>query len=252
MKLFSLARTAARGRGNINVGLTLAAFVLSLISSPVLASPQGGAAPEQFSEWIGPDVGDVVRKRGKLVTRSGALVTRMSAGDNVTFGARLLTGERTRVEMDLLDGSRLFLGDHSEIVVDEFIYDPGRKARDALTLLKGAVRMVSGRINKISGGSLALTTPIATIGIRGTDFWGLQEPGKLTLALIDNGELQITTRQGEVVVLTEPLTAVVIEPGRTPSKVIRLTAEQFRAAVRTVHWQGLDPPKPSRVQQGGD
>ena len=122
----------------------------------------------------------------------------------------------------------------------------------ALTLVKGAVRMVSGRINKISGGSLALTTPIATIGICGTDFWGLQEPDKLTLALIDNGELQITTRQGEVVVLTEPLTAVVIEPGRTPSKVVRLTAEQFRAAVRTVHWQGLDPPKPSRVQQGGD
>ena len=251
MTFISTARNVARGCGS-SIGKTVSAsLALVLITLPVLANSAGDADPAQFSEWVGPDVGDVVRKRGELVTRSGALRTSIGAGDDITFGSRLLTGERTRAEVELVDGSRLFLGDHSEIVVDEFVYDPGRKSRGTLTLLKGAIRMVSGRINKVSDGSLALNTPVATIGIRGTDFWGLQEPNKLTLALIDNGELHVMTEQGEVV-LSEPLTAVVIERGKAPSQVIRLTPAQFQAAAQTVSWRGLEAPSPPALLGGRD
>ena len=249
--LATKTQSAMQWRLSLSAITTPTVLALILIAFPALSGAGENPNPEQFSEWVGPDVGDVLRKHGQLITQSDALLQNIDVGDDVTFGSRLLTGERTRAEVRLLDGSRLFLGDNSEIVVDEFVYGPGRRSRGALTLLKGAIRMVSGRINKSSDGSFALNTPIATIGIRGTDFWGLQQPGKLTLALIDNGQLNVATEKGDFV-LTEPLTAVIIERGKAPGPIVRLTAAQFRAAVRTVSWQGLERSTPSNVPVGRD
>lgn len=191
----------------------------------------------QASEFAGRDVGDVSRVRGNIAGIFEGLPRTLNKGSDVKFLDTLVTGNDTRAEITLLDDSLLKLGDNSELTIDEMIYEPGQRSRGAMTLTRGVFRMVSGKINKTAGGTMTLYTPTATFGVRGTDFWGLQEKGKLTMALIDHGSVVITGADGNSVTLAEPLQAVVVELGKpTPSTPFSLTPEQLDAAAKSVRY----------------
>lgn len=195
------------------------------------------AADEHASlnSYIGTDVGAVKRARGNIAGVFHSLPRTLGEGSDVKFLDTILTGADSRAEIVLIDDSQLSLGDNSELTIDEMIYEPGKKGTGIITLTKGVFRMVSGKINKHDGGTLTLKTPIATIGVRGTDFWGLQEKDKLTMALIDHGSVEITGADGVTVVLDTPLQAVVIERGQpTPATPFNLTPAQLAEAAKTV------------------
>ncbi|WNJ99851.1 FecR family protein [Thalassospiraceae bacterium LMO-JJ14] len=188
-----------------------------------------------IEQYVGMDVGEVIRARGNIASVFQSLPRTLGAGSDVKFLDTILTGENTRAEITLIDDSLLSLGDNSELTIDEMIYAPGKKGRGVLTLAKGVFRMVSGKINKHDGGTLTLKTPIATIGVRGTDFWGLQEANTLTMALIDDGIVEITGADGRTVTLNTPLQAVVIERGQpTPAAPFNLTPGELAEAAKTV------------------
>lgn len=187
------------------------------------------------TEFAGRDVGDVSKVRGNIAGIFQGLPRTLNKGSDVKFLDTLLTGNDSRAEIILIDDSVLKLGDNSELTIDEMVYEPGERSRGALTLTRGVFRMVSGKINKTAGGTMTVYTPLATIGVRGTDFWGLQEKGKLTMALIDHGSVVITGADGHSVTLSEPLQAIVIELGKpTPSTPFSLTPAELAAAAQTV------------------
>ena len=180
-------------------------------------------------------IGAVEKIRGEASAYYKASLRQLVGGGGVLFEDTLRTGDKTRLLVDFVDGSKLSLGDNSELLIDEMIYDPGKKGKGALRLAKGVFRFVTGQINKVPGGQLVLSTPVATIGIRGTDFWGEQTDTRLTMALLDSGELTIATPNGTVT-LTQPLSAVTIERGQAPGAVFTLTPAQLQAAAGTVAW----------------
>lgn len=195
------------------------------------------AAQEQaaLKDYAGTDVGDVERARGNIAGLSQNLPRTLREGSDVRFLDTILTGDDTRVEIRLIDDSELYIGDNSELTIDEMVYEPGKKGEGVLTLAKGVFRMISGNVNKVEGGSLTLRTPVATIGVRGTDFWGLQEKNKLTMALIDDGVVEITGSDGRTVTLDTPLQAVVIEKDQpTPDAPFNLTPEELAEAAKTI------------------
>lgn len=189
----------------------------------------------QLAALPAPDVGDVVRSRGTAQARQPHRIRRLMDGSDILHGDTLRTYAETRLQVEFEDGGRLYLGDDSEMIVDEMVYDPSGKSKGSIRVLKGAFRMITGKINKTANGTMVVTTPVATIGVRGTDFWGYQEAGKLTMALLDDSELVISTPQ-ETVILNEPMTAVVIADGKAPGTVFTLSPAQLQAAVRTVNW----------------
>jgi len=188
-----------------------------------------------LNSFVGSDVGEVTRARGNIVGMLRNAPRTLHQGSDVKFLDTILTGENTRAEIVLKDDSQIFVGDHSELTIDEMIYEPGKKGSGVLTLTKGVFRMISGKVNKSNGGTLVMNTPTATIGVRGTDFWGLQEEGKLTMALIDNGIVEITGPDGVTVTLDTPLEAVVLERGKpTPAEPFNLTPAQLAEAAKTI------------------
>lgn len=206
-----------------------------LLSGFIVTSAHAANETASLNSYVGMDVGDVTRARGNIAGVLQSLPRSLHKGSDVKFSDTILTGENTRVEITLIDDSQLFIGDHSELTIDEMVYDPGRKSEGVLTLARGVFRMISGKINKIDGGKLTLKTPVATIGVRGTDFWGLQEKDKLTMALIDDGRVEITGADGRTVVLDSPLQAVVIERGQaTPGAPFNLTPAELAEAAKTV------------------
>ncbi|MBT3331135.1 MAG: FecR domain-containing protein [Rhodospirillaceae bacterium] len=121
----------------------------------------------------------------------------------VFAGEAVLTGENARAGLLFKDGSELTIGAAAKVVLDEFIYD-GRGG-GVINLLKGGMRFASGRLGHRS---LRIVTPVATIGIRGTDFWVGQIDGVYGVLLL-NGVVEVSNDGGQVT-LDEPLQGTVI------------------------------------------
>jgi hypothetical protein len=88
-------------------------------------------------------------------------------GDNVIYNERIETGGSGLVQVLLVDGSTFTVGANSDLVIDEFVYDPGAgTGKLVATFSKGVARFVGGKLSKNRGG-VTVQTPVGTIGIRG-------------------------------------------------------------------------------------
>lgn len=79
--------------------------------------------------------------------------------------------ERGKMRIDFIDDTRVDLTEHTRLIIDEFVYDPGAgEGKLGLRATLGTVRYASGQIAMRNRRNVSIDTPSATIGVRGTDF----------------------------------------------------------------------------------
>ncbi len=121
--------------------------------------------------------GDV---RVEVAGRSNAL----TANQRVESGSTVLTGVNGQAVLRFDDGQVAALANNSTFKIDKFQFEAAKpeKGSVAVSLLKGALRMITGLIGERNRSNFALQTPNATIGIRGTDFMvGIVNPVYVTV-----------------------------------------------------------------------
>jgi hypothetical protein len=119
------------------------------------------------SEYIG-----VIKSVKPIVSviRQGSVVP---AAANMKLMAKdeLRTGTDGAVGIVLNDDTVLSLGPDSDIVIEDFAFDPAaEKLSFIVRMLQGTADYLSGQIEKLSPASIQFRTPVATIGARGTHF----------------------------------------------------------------------------------
>ena len=79
---------------------------------------------------------------------------------------RIQTDERGVTQILLVDGTNLTVGPNSDLTIDRFVYNPQTSVGEiAAKLSRGVLRFVGGQISK--RGKVAISTPVAVIGVRG-------------------------------------------------------------------------------------
>ena len=87
-------------------------------------------------------------------------------GSNIVFRERVSTTSAGSVQIVFVDKTTLNVGPNSNVVIDEFVYNPNTgTGRMTVSLAKGAVRVVGGNVAHTGGATVK--TPVATIGVRG-------------------------------------------------------------------------------------
>ncbi|MBM3369045.1 MAG: FecR domain-containing protein, partial [Betaproteobacteria bacterium] len=96
----------------------------------------------------------------------------LQIGDPVFEGELLASGPSGHLHIRTADGGFLALRPASSARIETFAFDPQRPAdtRIRLILERGVMRAVSGAGAQASRERFRLNTPLAAIGIRGTDF----------------------------------------------------------------------------------
>lgn len=94
----------------------------------------------------------------------------LSTGSNLYEGDSILTGDNTRLHIRFVDNAIAALRPNTEYQIECYQTDPQIGVCLKLNLMKGEVRQVSGQAGKFHKDRFRLNTPIAAIGIRGTDF----------------------------------------------------------------------------------
>ena len=135
-----------------------------------------------------------------------------------------------RMAITFLDDSIVKLTEHSQLLINEYIYDPNpAKSKMALTFALGTTRFISGSLNKLNKQNISLKTPTANIAIRGTDFTAtVDELGRSLIVLLpdkygfSSGEIEVITATGSVI-LNKPYQATTVSVFESnPSKPVTL------------------------------
>jgi len=113
--------------------------------------------------------GKTIFASGEVQAQDPQNVSRaLRRGDAVNSGDTLITGNG-KLQVRFSDGGLVSLQEHTRFVVDDYNFEEsGDKA--SFSLLKGGLRAVTGTIGVRSKETYSVTTPVATIGIRGTGF----------------------------------------------------------------------------------
>lgn len=227
--------------------MTISGNLASTLAGP-MAPGQVAQAGEQIAQ-AADAIGTVTRMDGEVfVTHADGTRVRLQSGDEVYQGDVLETGTDGAVGITFVDNTEMSLGSRGRMVLDEMIYDPdGGDGSSQFSLVSGAFSFVSGQIAKNGPDAMQVNTPVATIGIRGTkgvikvetvDTDGDGEPDtRLEVALLDSGEIVVSTFQGSTQVINQIFTGyrvvqisgrnVLTGPSQEETESFQITREYF-------------------------
>jgi len=148
---------------------------------------------------------------------------------------RIDTSERGQVQLLFADQSSLSIAPGSDVVINEFLYDPQTQTGNlTATVTTGLLRYVGGEISRKQ--DVAFYTPGAVVSVRGGIILIRVERGAggeggagKTEVLFLSGERMCLTAGGQSQCTTQFATAITSTKGETPSAPLPVTAETIQA-----------------------
>jgi hypothetical protein len=147
----------------------------------------------------------------------------------------------TRLGLTFEDGTRVEITEQSELVIDDFVYDPNTSAgKMSMEVALGTVQMTSGLLAKNSRENVDIRTPTASITVRGTDFsMTVDELGRSLIILLPScpdetlnedecpvGSISVSTDGGTVMLNESYQATMVSHSGLSPADPRKLLLDQ--------------------------
>ena len=146
--------------------------------------------------WIDPVQCAAAIGFAKIVTNKvygKSLSKKVRPGDRLFHNQRILTSLDSGVDIRFLDASILYVGELSDLTLDNMIYDINKKtATGALQIEKGVIRFASGAAPNLN---FTVKTANATLGIRGATF-DLMATSEGTEVAVREGAVQVKFPSG--------------------------------------------------------
>lgn len=245
-------------------GAMIKGSLAAKLAGPMAPGELAQAGPAGATDHPEP-IGKVVNASGRVeATHADGTKVTLHVGDPVYQGDVIETGPLGAVGLEFADESTFSLADKGRMVLDEMVYDPGAaNGRFGASIVQGAFSFISGQIAKTGPDNMLITTPTATIGIRGTALAGKAAPEgeQSNFTILPEGQFV-----GEVVISNNAGTVVLNQVGATvsltsinfaPPPPIVITQAQIQQQYATV-LQALPVPPSSNGndlvpgQQGTD
>jgi hypothetical protein len=175
-------------------------FVYQILLVPLLlliagceTQTTGGVSPNSIG-IVTRSVGypEVLRKQRTYILASQS---RLYAEDVIQ------TDKNSRLKITMNDGTTFALGPNSDFVIHRYEYDVQLNTPVAqMTFTRGSVRTKTAKIMEATEPKFEIRTPLAVIGVRGTDFWSGFLFGKKTLdvAMIKGKGIYVENELGSV------------------------------------------------------
>jgi len=143
---------------------------------------------------------------------------------------------RAKAKLEFVDKTTVNITEQSKILIDDFVYDPkAGSGKLAMKMVQGTARYASGQIAKNSPQNVNITTPTATVAVRGTDFsMTVDELGRSLVMLLpscDNrgcvtGAIMVSNDAGSVLMDVAYQTTIVTSLTTPPTAPVIVTIDQ--------------------------
>ncbi len=132
--------------------------------------------------------------------------------ENIYFGDVIRTAAQTNLQILFEDETVFTIGENTEIVINEFIYDPNQDNelnKISAEVMQGSLKVVTGLISKENPENLSITLPTGVLATRGTEVQALVKPGQNDVVVLlgpgpNNaageraGAVEVSNNQGSV------------------------------------------------------
>jgi len=234
-------------------------LLLVLVSSawaqaPQPAAPPAPAAAAPADQTNDEPIGNVATLTGSATVTRNNVATPLKLKDDIYLNDAVATAANSSLGITFNDATTFTLNSNAQVTVDNYIYEDGGKSNTGIFgIAKGTVAFVAAAVAKT--GDMQITTPTATLGIRGTT--GLVEvPEGATATSANNvniklypdpdgrvGHIEVNDRQGRRLgALTQGASGFAIRggPGGARFAAVPLAISPQQAArdqgfVRQVH-----------------
>jgi hypothetical protein len=162
-----------------------------------LLSQTSWAAVGRVVEQTGPT--EIVRNKKSL---SSSVNTPVEMLDTIVTA-------RAKAKLEFVDKTTVNITEQSKILIDDFVYDPkAGSGKLAMKMVQGTARYASGQIAKNSPQNVNISTPTATVAVRGTDFsMTVDELGRSLVMLLPScdakscvtGSISVSNDAGQVI-----------------------------------------------------
>ena len=140
---------------------------IALVGAALLLTSVSARAAEQ--------VGVNAAVKGKVTIQSGATQAQQAEIKKPVFlGDEVNSEKKSALQVMLKDQSVFTVGPQCALTIDKFVYDPSNNNNQiSANVKKGMFRFMSGKVSKSNPDDVAIDTPVASMGIRGTIVEGL-------------------------------------------------------------------------------
>ena len=230
-----------------------------LLKGSLIKALAGPIAPMQYAQVGNSDtlsIGEVSAIKGNVqATRVDGNVFTLSEGDPVFKGDIIETIGDSSVGLVFLDKTTMSLSDGGKMVLDELVFDPtSSKGNMAIDIVEGAFSFVSGEIAKTGSDAMTVSTPVATLGIRGTTVAGKAavEGNENSFTLLQDaggtvGQISVSNAAGTQTLSQVGATTSITSINMAPPPPIILSPEQIQANYGTA--LEVLPPTPAVAPQ---
>lgn len=194
------------------------------------------ATPGQYAQAApvasAPPIGQVTDLDGNaFAIRADGTRVHLANGDAVYEGDIVETGGTgSAIRMIFTDKTEFSLGADARLALDQLVFNPDTQTGAAqFSVLKGVFIFASGQIAKTDNTDMTVITPVATIGIRGTEVAGRVSAADSQFTVID-GAIEVTTQAGSVTLDDRGETTLVAGNDMVPSEPAVLAPADFGKA----------------------
>lgn len=121
--------------------------------------------------WAQQHVGRLKTVSGDVQIQRGHSFVESQGGVQLMNADLLITGNNGYAGILFTDGTAVTLGPDTRFHIKKYAFEPDVEIYDfSMYLKKGSAIYSSGKIGKLSPASVNLSTPRATVGVRGTRF----------------------------------------------------------------------------------
>ncbi|HJU70989.1 MAG TPA: FecR family protein [Paucimonas sp.] len=127
----------------------------------------------------------------------------VARGAEISAGQTLLTGANGHIHVRMVDGAFISVRPQSRLRIESYHYDAAAPANNRIkfVLEQGVARSITGRAGEAARENYRLNTPLAAIGIRGTDFV-VQAAADVTRVTVQSGAIVMSPLTGNCLAST--------------------------------------------------
>jgi FecR protein len=163
-------------------------------------------------------------------TPPGAGTVNLTVGANIVHKERIQTTPTGSVQLLFIDKSTLSIAPNTNLLIDEYVYDPKSNTGHMLTnLAEGALRFVGGALSH--QGEASVTTQDAAIGIRGGTVTVVHGPNG-TKVIDHFGVMTISNGAGTVTISRPDFFVTIVNWNTPPSEPQRVTETEIAYYLR--------------------
>ena len=114
--------------------------------------------------------GMVVASRGEVIAMSNGGSRELKQGDFIYVSDEIMTTNRSFVVLQFEDGAKVTVRPDSTLIIEQYLYNGDVNDEAELNLVAGGLRVITGAMAKSNPENYKVRTPVALMGVRGTEF----------------------------------------------------------------------------------